>query len=55
MNKRDEIVQDNVLFAIEAVRKRIEKAKFAETITELNLTLLKLCEEYKSLKTFETK
>lgn len=51
----DKFVQTNVLFAIEAIRKNIERAIRKETIIDLSESMIRLCEEYKSLKTFEVK
>ena len=51
----DKIVQENVLFTIEAIRKKIERGICKETIIELSENMIRLCEEYKSLKTFEMK
>ena len=49
------LVQENVLLAIEAIRKNIERAIRKETIIDLSQNMIRLCEEYKSLKTFELK
>ena len=51
----DKFVQENVLFAIETIRKNIERAIRRETIINLSESMIRLCEEYKSLKTFEAK